>query len=122
MAGEPVVADYTSAGTEDCGTVLVTYQNLNYSETWNVCRDGNISKASENRAQLLNNPDFIAIRHAATQGAWRYGHAQAVFADYDISAKTLGLPDAQGCVTVENTVTWSDAAVDVRQEQVCESE
>jgi hypothetical protein len=99
--------------------VLVTYQNLNYSETWNVCRDGTVSRAPDDKSQLLNNPDFTAIRHAATQGAWRYGQSQAVFAGYGIFAKTLGTPDARGCVMVENTVTWNGSAIDVRQEQIC---
>lgn len=119
MNGELVVADYTSAGSGDCGTVLVTYQDLNYSETWNVCREGTVSQGPEDRAQLLNNPDFIAVRHAATQTAWRFGQSQAVFAGYDIFARTLGSADARGCVAVENTVSRNDVALDTRRDQVC---
>lgn len=119
MHGEPVIADYTASETDDCGTLLITYQNLDHSETWNVCANGAVSRAAEGVPKLPSGSDFMAVRHAATQVAWLKGKSETVYADYAIFARDMGLPDDRGCATVENTVMWNGHLVDVRTEQIC---
>lgn len=117
--GEPIIADYTALGTDDCGILLITYQNLDHSETWKVCASGTVSRSVGGVPKLPMGSDFVAVRHAATQMAWLKGKSETIYADYLILARNIGLQDDQGCETVENTVMWNGQVVDARQEPVC---
>ena len=119
--GERVIADYVGSGDRGCVTVLITYQDLNHAETWNACPDGTVGRAYEEVLKLPAASDFIAVRHAATQAAWRMGKSRVFFADYDIFARTVGFPDGHGCAMIENSVTLAGNVVDVKTERVCES-
>lgn len=117
--GEPVLVDYNPGDAGTCGSMLVTYQNLAYSETWEACADGKITRSAGEAGVLPKNGDFAAIRHAVSQGAWKFGEAQAVFADYEIFAAAVGHPDTSHCQTVENSVVQNERTVDTSHERVC---
>jgi len=119
LNGEAVVADYTAEEAGECGTVLVTYQNLAHSETWRVCSGGKVTRAGSAEEKLPKGSEFNAIRHAVSQGAWKLGQAQALYADYEIFAAAVGTPDADHCQTVENTVVQNEKPLDTRHDRVC---
>ncbi len=117
--GEAVVADYMPEDAGRCGAVLLTYQNLSYTETWKVCPGGTVSRVASDGAALPTGSEFNAIRHAVSQGAWKLGQAQALYADYEIFAAAVGSPDANHCLTIENTVVQNERSLDVRHDRVC---
>ena len=121
MYGERVLADFAAGGTNGCGDVLVTYQDLRHSQVWTVCSDGAVSRSGGAGSQLPDSPDFAAIRHSVTLAAWHTGRGEGYYADYIISAKASNLRDTTGCAVIENAVIVSGTIVDVRYEKICEN-
>lgn len=117
--GEPVLVDYDAGEAGGCSSLLVTYQNLSYSETWEACPGRKISRMAAEAGGVPGNDEFKAVRHAVSQGAWKLGRAQAVYAGYEIYASVLGSPDEGHCVTVESVVSQHRRTIETSHDRVC---
>jgi hypothetical protein len=117
--GEAVVVDYSPGEGGACATLLVTYQNLSYSETWEACGEGRIRRASGEGGKPPKNEEFKSVRHAVVQGAWKLGEAQAVYADFEVYGEAVGEPDAGQCQTVELTIIQNDRTLETSHERAC---
>ena len=117
--GERVVADSTTL-ENGCTSVLITYQDVDRSETWNRCRTSPFTQVRSQTERLPSGIEFEVLRHAVTQTANRLGKARLVFTDYLIEANTKMELDAQGCTLIDNVVTRDDGVVDARVDRICE--
>lgn len=117
--GEAVLVDYSPGEAGACATLLVTYQNLSYSETWEACGDGRIRRARGEAGAMPKNEEFMSVRHAVVQGAWKLGEAQAVYADFEVYGEAVGKPDAGQCQTVELTVIQNDRTLETSHARAC---
>ncbi|WP_145998689.1 hypothetical protein [Methyloterricola oryzae] len=117
--GEAVVVDYSPGESGACATLLVTYQNLSYSETWEACGEGRIRRASGEAGVLPKNEEFKSVRRGVVQGAWKLGEAQAVYADFEVYGEAVGKPDAGQCQTVELTIIQNDKTLETSHARAC---
>lgn len=117
--GEAVVVDFSPGEGGACATLLVTYQNLSYSETWEACGEGRFRRASGEAGAVPKNEEFKGVRHAVVQGAWKLGEAQAVYADFEVYGEAVGKPDAGQCQTVELTIIQNDRTLETSHERAC---
>ena len=118
--GESVLIDFDPAEQSACKTLLITYQDLQHSETWQACADGIPVKSTGGTPKLPAGSDFSLFRHAAIRAAWHNGYGQVFYADYQISA-TASRPKANpGCVLIDTQVSQDDRVLDVAHEMICE--
>jgi hypothetical protein len=120
LYGEPVMADYAESG--NCLNILVTYQNLDHSETWIACPTGTAIRSQPESRRLPAGADFKAVRHAAIRTAWRNGEAWADYAAYEIKSRLVGPAVQAGCSVVETTVALDGVSIDTASEPVCGGE
>ncbi|NJD07518.1 MAG: hypothetical protein FIA97_13615 [Methylococcaceae bacterium] len=120
LYGEPVMADYAESGS--CLNVLVTYQNLDHSETWIACPAGTAIRSQQESRKLPSAADFKAVRHAAIMTAWRKGEASADYAGYEIRARLIGPAVKAGCEVVESAVALDGLTLEAASESVCGGE
>lgn len=105
--------------TGRCEAVTVENRQFNKVDHFKVC-DGRIARRNEVAPARPDVGDYDqAAMQAVKRDAIRYGSGVSQYQGYTYQAQRVGVPNAQGCMPVEVTVSYDGLLVDRSVDQVC---
>lgn len=119
LLGPDSVQGYYLGRVNGCDRVFFRRFPRRSGAHYDVCGD-NVSEISDVAPALPRDQRLSRLREETARRAWETRtSAVAGYEGYVLSAAPIGISDSQGCMAVEEYVTYESLLVDRRQSRVC---